>query len=99
MSNYTKKLLISLFLFIVCISLILLFYKRFYGPEFSVKENYNLEQIYQKNNLIPVAILGSGPAGQSAGIYASRLGFKTLIIEGSKAGGQLTETSYVENWP
>ena len=60
---------------------------------------YSLDNVLKSDNIIPVAIIGSGPAGLTAGIYSTRLGFKTLIFEGSTPGGQLTGTTYVENWP
>jgi len=44
-------------------------------------------------------IIGSGPAGLTAGIYASRANITPLIIEGKNPGGQLMGTSFVENWP
>lgn len=52
-----------------------------------------------KNNVYPLVIIGSGPAGLSAAVYGARQKIKTLVIEGGKPGGLLTETSYVENMP
>ncbi len=46
-----------------------------------------------------VIILGSGPAGWTAGIYAIRSGYKTLLIAGTRWGGQLMLTTLVENYP
>jgi thioredoxin reductase (NADPH) len=46
-----------------------------------------------------VLILGSGPAGYSAAIYAARANLKPLLVTGNEQGGQLMTTTDVENWP
>ena len=51
------------------------------------------------NNHNKLIILGSGPAGYSASIYAARASLSPIIIAGSQEGGQLTTTTDVENWP
>lgn len=47
----------------------------------------------------PVVIIGSGPAGYSAAIYAARANLAPMIITGAELGGQLMSTTDVDNWP
>lgn len=53
-----------------------------------------MEEVHQK-----LLILGSGPAGLSAAIYAARANLNPVVITGIETGGQLTTTTDVDNWP
>jgi thioredoxin reductase (NADPH) len=54
---------------------------------------------FRDQNHYDVVIIGSGPAGYTAGIYTSRANMSTLLITGTLPGGQLMTTSEVENYP
>lgn len=48
---------------------------------------------------VDVLIIGGGPAGLTAGLYASRARLKTVILEKTRHGGQIASTKIIENWP
>ena len=50
-------------------------------------------------NLYDVIIIGGGPAGYTAALYTVRSGFSTLVIEKMAAGGQMNETTQIDNFP
>ena len=52
-----------------------------------------------EKTLYDVIVIGGGPAGYTAALYASRAGLCTLVIEKFSAGGQMTETQSIENYP
>ncbi len=60
---------------------------------------YNVEKLKGMKNIVPIAVLGSGPAGLCAALYGGRAGFGVLVAEGTLPGGLLTQTTLVENWP
>ena len=53
----------------------------------------------KKKTSFDVIIIGAGPSGYTAGIYCSRAGYETLILSGILPGGQLVNTTEVENYP
>ena len=59
----------------------------------------DLKNLNNVTNIVPVAIIGSGPAGASAAIFSARGLFHTVVFQGPYPGGQLTRTMKVENWP
>jgi len=58
-----------------------------------------MEEIVENKMEYDVAIIGGGPAGLSAAVYAARGGMKTVIFEKALVGGQITTTADVENYP
>ncbi len=61
--------------------------------------SYDLNLLKDKINIIPLAVLGTGPAGLSAGIYGARSGLHTIVFHGPTPLGQLKDGILVENWP
>ncbi len=59
----------------------------------------DVEQVVKLDNIVPVAIIGSGPAGLSAALYVARAGIKAFVFAGPTPCGQLTQTTFIENWP
>jgi len=53
----------------------------------------------KENQVYDLIIMGAGPAGLTAGLYASRFGLKTLIIDVQTMGGRAAEASLIENYP
>ena len=51
------------------------------------------------NDKVDVLIIGSGPAGYSAAVYAARANLQPTLITGMAQGGQLMTTTDVDNWP
>ena len=58
-----------------------------------------MEEIRGPESCYDVVIVGGGPAGLTAGLYASRGGLKTLLLEGESSVSQITVTDLVENYP
>lgn len=58
-----------------------------------------MNSVARKTRHVRLLILGSGPAGYSAAVYAARANLKPVLVAGMQIGGQLTTTVEVDNWP
>ncbi len=67
--------------------------------EILTKQDICFEKIASYTNILPVAIIGGGPAGLNAALYCARARVHAVVFGGEQIGGQLMETTYVENWP
>jgi len=59
----------------------------------------DMHHAMDKDNIVPILIIGSGPSGLSAAIYSVSANIRTVVLQGPLPGGLLTQTSIVENWP
>lgn len=100
MSNSSKKGLL-LGAFFVFLAVFLFAFKHTLKQPESIHSisPVSMQKAVQIAGVIPVVVIGAGPAGYSAALYTARQGFKTLVITGNNPGGALMGTSYIENWP
>lgn len=52
-----------------------------------------------ENKIYDTAILGGGPAGYTAALYCARAGIHSIVLEKFSAGGQMTQTNQIDNYP
>ncbi len=70
-----------------------------FGERSASRISIDMGRLGETPQVMPIAIIGSGPAGLMAGLYGARGGKDTFIFEGNKPGGLLMDTTEVENWP
>jgi thioredoxin reductase (NADPH) len=91
-----KKSLVIVSFSLVCLTFFMAFR---HIPSQKGSIDISMQKAGSTTAIMPVVVIGSGPAGFSAALYAARQGIKTLVIPGNNPGGALVGTSYVENWP
>jgi thioredoxin reductase (NADPH) len=64
-----------------------------------VIEYFHIRRVFEMSEIYDVVIVGSGPAGYTAALYAARANLDVLVFQGFEVGGQLMLTSDVENYP
>ena len=95
---FSKKVFIAVIAGLIGLSCVVT-YKRYKAKYRSHNLSYSLNNVSMQEDIVPLLIVGSGPAGLSAALYGARARLHTIVLAGPLAGGQLTGTSYVENWP
>ena len=81
------------------LSLLLVCFFSVRAQEFSTKYLNKKFERFDERNLVPLAVIGGGSAGLAAAIYGGRANLHTVVFMGALPGGQLSETSVVENLP
>jgi len=99
--NILKKRSASLIgaMVVLSIGALFLFIRRSSNIQFLKAPDVNLKKVYGTENVVPFLVLGSGPASLAAALYGARTRVRTVVLKGNQPGGQLTGTSYIENWP
>lgn len=90
---------VKFFLFTLLLIGLVACLKRSDSPTLLPPRHYQLANALKEENVVPVTIIGSGPAGLSAALYVARTGMKAFVFAGPVLCGQLTQTTFIENWP